>query len=123
LLGGANSWNEFGSATERVTHAPAEKPTAAARCGLTKVWRAKKTRAPDGFYTRQEYPQHLRRVGFVDPETAKQLVFLTNHFVLPALTVAALYSNAGKSSCFLSGSNSTCESAIRQCLFMCLPPS
>ena len=47
--------------------------------------------ALDGFYTRQEYPQHLRRVGFVDPETGKRLIFLTNHFTLPALTIAALY--------------------------------
>jgi len=47
--------------------------------------------ALDGFYTRQEYPQHLRRVGFVDPETNKRLIFLTNHFALPALTIAALY--------------------------------
>src|ERR1700751_4770368 len=49
------------------------------------------TIALDGFYTRQDYPQHLRRVGFVDPETGKRLIFLTNHFVLPALTIAALY--------------------------------
>jgi hypothetical protein len=47
--------------------------------------------ALDGFYTRQDYPQHLRRVGFVDPETGKRLIFLTNHFALPALTIAALY--------------------------------
>jgi hypothetical protein len=33
--------------------------------------------ALDGFYTRQEYPQHLRRVGFVDPETGKRVIFLT----------------------------------------------
>jgi hypothetical protein len=31
--------------------------------------------ALDGFYTRQEYPQHLRCVGFVDPETDKRLIF------------------------------------------------
>src|SRR6202162_3012251 len=42
--------------------------------------------ALDGFYTRQDYPQQLRRVGFVDPETGKRLIFLTNHFALPALT-------------------------------------
>ena len=47
--------------------------------------------ALDGFYTRQEYPQHLRPVGFVDPESGKRLIFLTNHFTLPALTIAALY--------------------------------
>ena len=49
------------------------------------------TIALDGFYTRQDYPQHLRRVGFVDPETGKRLIFLTNHFTPPALTIAALY--------------------------------
>jgi hypothetical protein len=47
--------------------------------------------ALDGFYSRQDYPQHLRRVCFVDPETGKRLIFLTNHFALPALTIAALY--------------------------------
>ena len=47
--------------------------------------------ALDGFYTRQDYPQHLRRVCFCDPQTGKQLVFLTNNFVLPATTIAALY--------------------------------
>src|SRR6201982_458780 len=31
------------------------------------------TIALDGFYTRQDYPQHLRRVGFVDPATCTTL--------------------------------------------------
>jgi IS4 transposase len=30
-------------------------------------------------------------VGFVDPETSKRLVFLTNNFTLPASTICALY--------------------------------
>jgi hypothetical protein len=47
--------------------------------------------ALDGFYTKRDYPQHLRRVSYCDPETSKRLVFLTNNFVLPAATVAALY--------------------------------
>src|SRR5438270_8176312 len=47
--------------------------------------------ALDGFYTKRDYPQHLRRVSFCDPETSKRLVFLTNHFVLSAATIAALY--------------------------------
>src|ERR1019366_5090134 len=47
--------------------------------------------ALDGFYTRRNYPGHLRRVHFCDPETGKRLVFLTNNFMLPALTIAALY--------------------------------
>jgi transposase len=45
----------------------------------------------DGFYTKRDYPAHLRRVSFRDPQTGKRLVFLTNHFVLPAATIAALY--------------------------------
>ena len=47
--------------------------------------------ALDGFYSKQDYPQHLRRVSFCDPETGKRLVFLTNNFVLSAETIAALY--------------------------------
>jgi transposase len=47
----------------------------------------------DGHYARQHYPERLRRVRFRDPETGKALVFLTNHFDLPALTIAALYKN------------------------------
>lgn len=39
----------------------------------------------------REYPEHLRRVRFRDPETGKQLTFLTNDFTLPALTIAQLY--------------------------------
>jgi len=49
------------------------------------------TIALDGFYTRKDYPDHLRRVRFKDPDGGKTLVFLSNHFDLPALTVCALY--------------------------------
>jgi hypothetical protein len=37
------------------------------------------------------YPLPLRRVRFTDPETGQRLVFLTNDFTLPALTIAQLY--------------------------------
>jgi hypothetical protein len=37
------------------------------------------------------YPDKLRRVRFYDVERGRALVFLTNHFGLPALTVARLY--------------------------------
>lgn len=46
-----------------------------------------------GFYASQHYPENLRRIRFKDPETGKTLIFLTNNFVLPALTIAALYKN------------------------------
>jgi hypothetical protein len=44
-----------------------------------------------GFYSRREYPEALRRIGFRDPQTGKALVFLTNNFTEPALTIAQLY--------------------------------
>jgi Transposase DDE domain len=47
--------------------------------------------ALDGYRTRQDYPQHLRRIRFKDPESGKRLVFLTNQTSLPALTICALY--------------------------------
>jgi len=39
----------------------------------------------------RDYPGHLRRVRYKDPKTGKSLVFLTNHFGIPALSVCALY--------------------------------
>jgi hypothetical protein len=44
-----------------------------------------------GFYSSRDYPQPLRRIRYVDPDTGKRFVFLTNHFDLPALTIARLY--------------------------------
>jgi hypothetical protein len=49
------------------------------------------TIALDGFYSKQDYPTHLRRVRFNDLETGKTLVFLTNQMTLPATTICALY--------------------------------
>ena len=40
---------------------------------------------------RKDYPDKLRRVRFVDPETGTKLTFLTNNFDWPASTVALLY--------------------------------
>jgi hypothetical protein len=44
-----------------------------------------------GVKTADEYPVLLRRIKYVDPGTGKRLVFLTNNFVLDALTIARLY--------------------------------
>ena len=49
------------------------------------------TIALNGFYASKHYPAHLRRIRYRDPETSKVLVFLTNQFALPALTICALY--------------------------------
>ena len=42
------------------------------------------------------YPDPLRRVKFYDAEHDKRLVFLTNHFGPPALTIAELYRSRWK---------------------------
>ena len=39
----------------------------------------------------KRYPDKLRRIKLTDPETGKNLVFLSNHFTLPAHTIAQLY--------------------------------
>jgi hypothetical protein len=47
--------------------------------------------ALNGYDSRKDYPSHLRRIRFRDPETGKDLAFLTNQFTLPAATICALY--------------------------------
>jgi len=56
-------------------------------CGL----RCDQIVIPEGFYTKKAYPAKLRRIKYFDDQHKKNLVFLTNHFTLPALTVAELY--------------------------------
>jgi transposase len=41
--------------------------------------------------SRRTYPAPMRRIKYIDPETGKRFVFLTNNFVLSALTIAKLY--------------------------------
>ena len=45
----------------------------------------------NGFYSASNYPEHLRRIRFKDPESGRTLIFLTNNTGLPALTICALY--------------------------------
>jgi len=56
-------------------------------CGL----RCDQIVIPVGFYAQKAYPAKLRRIKYFDDQQKKNLVFLTNHFTLPALTVAELY--------------------------------
>jgi len=60
-------------------------PSSGVRCD--QIIRLKTTKG------KRDYPERLRRIRFVDPETGKSLVFITNNFELPALTVAAIYKN------------------------------
>ena len=43
------------------------------------------------FYSRKGFESPLRRIRFKDPASGKRLVFLTNNFTLPALTITELY--------------------------------
>ena len=41
--------------------------------------------------SREHYPERFRQISYREPDTGKVLVFLTNNFELPALTIAQLY--------------------------------
>lgn len=66
----------------RTASRPVDKTTAL-RCDQN-VLLASKNAAND-------YPQTLRRVVFYDETNDKRLIFLTNNFELPAITIAELY--------------------------------
>ncbi len=66
----------------RIYSRPVDKSTGL-RCDQTIALTTKKAN--------KEYPQHLRRIKFYDAEHDRHLVFLTNNFDLPALTIAQLY--------------------------------
>ena len=44
-----------------------------------------------GAHSTTDYPEPLRRIGYVDLDTGKRFVFLTNDFTLSALDIALLY--------------------------------
>lgn len=44
----------------------------------------------------KHYPDKLRRIHYVDSETGKSFIFLTNNFELPAITIAMLYKSRWK---------------------------
>lgn len=49
-----------------------------------------------GYYVGKSYPDHLRRIKFIDRDTGKYFVFLTNNFELPALVITQLYKERWK---------------------------
>lgn len=53
--------------------------------------RCDQTIALCGPHTRHRYPSYLRRIRYIDPVMGKRLTFLTNNFILDALTIAHLY--------------------------------
>ena len=49
-----------------------------------------------GKHTPDYYPETLRRIHLILAETGKHLVLLSNNFLLPATTIAALYKEIGR---------------------------
>ena len=52
--------------------------------------RSDQTVALVSFYPAKAYPERLRRITYVDPESSERFVFLTNQFALPAITITQL---------------------------------
>ena len=65
----------------------------------------------DGFYTRQDYPELLRRIRFKDPESGKTLVFITNNFRFRPPPSARSTKAAGRWNSSSSASSSICGSS------------
>jgi hypothetical protein len=61
------------------------------RVDKTQGLRSDQTIVLNGPKTSRLYPDALRRVVYHDAETGKRLVFLTNNFDLPAMTIANIY--------------------------------
>ncbi|MCG2815872.1 MAG: IS4 family transposase [Candidatus Aminicenantes bacterium] len=53
--------------------------------------RCDQTIALTGINSAEYYPEQLRRVRFFDKDTDKNLIFLSNNFILPADVIAQLY--------------------------------
>jgi len=58
--------------------------------------RCDQTIVMSGYYTAKNYPDKIRRIKYFDAATKKSLVFLTNNFDIPTLTIAELYHNRWK---------------------------
>jgi hypothetical protein len=67
---------------KRVCSRPVDKQTGL-QCDQTIVL--------NGVLSKKKYPAQLRRIRFFDAQTGKRLVFLTNNFELPALSIAKLF--------------------------------
>jgi len=57
----------------------------------TKGLRCDQTVRLTGFYTAKDYPEKIRRIKYYDHESGRTFVFLTNNFLLPAMTITELY--------------------------------
>ena len=53
--------------------------------------RSDQTIGLQGLIVAKKYPEALRRISFFDADRGRRLIFLTNNFELPALTISQLY--------------------------------
>ena len=67
------------------------RPIARRRVNKATGLRCDQTIRLTGKDSRHTYPTPMRRIKYIDAETGKRFVFLTNNFVLSALTIAKLY--------------------------------
>jgi IS4 transposase len=44
-----------------------------------------------GYYSKEHYPEKIRRIGYFDAENNNRFIFLTNNMALPADVIAGLY--------------------------------
>lgn len=49
-----------------------------------------------GFYSKEDYPEKLRRIKCFDAEKGRSFIFFTNQFTLSPLTIAELYRYRGR---------------------------
>lgn len=61
------------------------------RVDKTSGLRSDQTILLNGVKSSQLYPVALRRIAYYDQDNQRRLIFLTNNFTLPALTIARLY--------------------------------
>jgi hypothetical protein len=57
----------------------------------TKGLRSDQTIVLKGFYAKKDYPEKLRRIRLYDSADKKYLIFLTNNFSLPSITITKLF--------------------------------
>jgi len=73
----------------------------------------------EGFYSRQKYPGHLRRIEVWDEENEKVILLLTNHMVFGSTTIAAIYKDRWQIEIFFK----TIKQNLRIKTFVGTPPN
>jgi hypothetical protein len=65
-----------------------------------------------GYQFAKDYPESLRGIRYKDPETGRQLLFITNNTALPALKICALYKARWQVELFVSLDQAASEDKV-----------